>query len=133
MIETYQEALIMAAAGAAGVAQTYVLVKFVEPSTPMLIPQLGGFGRTSSIVPILAGAAAMAVGMYSMKTGKILRDPRIQYALMAYGGASLAGGLVTGMQGAGMMSRAFPRTAAVRAVPVGAGYSQVNKREQNIL
>jgi hypothetical protein len=129
----YKEALIMAAAGAAGVAQTFVLQKFVEPSTPMLVPQLGGFGRTSAIVGIAAGVAALGVGLYSMKTGKIVRDPRVQYGLMAYGGASLAGGLVSGMAATMAASRAFPRTAAVRAVPVGAGYSQVNRREQNIL
>ncbi len=129
----YKEALIMSAAGAAGVAQTFILQKFVEPSTPMLVPQLGGFGRTSAVVGIVTGVAAMAVGMYSMKTGKLLRDPRIQYGLMAYGGAALAGGLVSGAAATMAASRAFPRTAAVRAVPVGAGYSQVNRREQNIL
>jgi hypothetical protein len=129
----YKEALMMAAAGGIGVAQTFVMQKFVEPSTPMLVPQLGGFGRTSAVVGIGAGVAALAVGLYSMKTGKIIRDPRVQYGLMAYGGASLAGGLVAGMAATMAASRAFPRTAAVRAVPVGAGYSQVNRREQNIL
>ena len=129
----YKEALIMAAAGAVGVAQTFVVQKFIEPANPMLIPQLGGYGRTSAVIGIGAGVAALAIGLYSMKTGKIVRDPRIQYGLMAYGGASLAGGLVAGMAATMATSRAFPRTAAVRAVPVGAGYSQVNRREQNIL
>ena len=128
----YKEALIMAAAGAVGVVQNFVLMKFVEPSTPYLVPQLGGFGKTSAIVGIGAGVAALALGMYSMKTGQFIRDPRIQYGLMAYGGASLASGLVSGLAASGIMSRAFPRTAAVRAVPAG-GYSQVRKVEQNIL
>lgn len=123
----------MAAAGAVGVVQNFVLVKFVEPTTPSLVPQLGGFGRTSAIVGIGAGVAALALGMYSMKTGKFISDPRIQYGLMAYGGASLASGVVAGMAATMAASRAFPRTAAVRAVPVGAGYSQVRKVEQNIL
>ena len=129
----YKEALIMAGASAAGVAQNFVLMKFVEPSTPTLVPQLGGFGRTACVVGVIAGVAALGVGLYSMKTGKIVRDPRVQYGLMAYGGASLASGLIAGMNATTAMSRAFPRTAAVRAVPVGAGYSQVNRREQNIL
>jgi len=129
----YQEALMMAAAGAVGVAQNFVLQKFVEPTNPNMVPQLGGFGRPSAIIGIGAGVAALALGMYSMKTGAFIRDPRIQYALMAYGGASLASGLVSGLAATMAASRAFPRTAAVRAVPVGAGYSMVNKREMNIL
>jgi hypothetical protein len=129
----YKEALIMAAAGAVGVAQTLVIEKFVEPSMPTLVPQLGAYGKTSTIVGIGAGVAAMALGLYSMKTGKFIRDPRFQYGLMAYGGTSFAAGLIAGMKATGVMSRAFPRSAAVRAVPVGAGYSMVNRREQNIL
>lgn len=125
----YKEALMMSAFGAAGVAQALIVQKFVPDST--MIPQLGGFGRTSALVNIGLGAAAMALGIYSMKTGTLTHDPRIQYGLMAYGGAALAGGIVIGLQNSGAMSRAFPRTASVRAVP--AGYSQVNKRETNIL
>lgn len=127
----YKEALVMAASGAIGVVQTFVLQKFVEPTSPNWVPQLGGFGRPSAIVGIGAGIAALAAGLYSMKTGAIVRDPRIQYGLMAYGGTSLASGLISGLAATMAMSRAFPRTAAVRAVP--AGYSQINKREQNIL
>lgn len=120
---------MMAAFGAAGVVQALVVQKFVPDTS--LIPQLGGFGRTSALVNIGLGAAAMALGIYSMKTGILTHDPRIQYGLMAYGGTALAGGIVIGLANSGVMSRAFPRTAAVRAVP--AGYSQVNKREMNIL
>ena len=120
---------MMAAFGAAGVATALVVQKFVPDST--MIPQLGGFGRTSALVNIGVGAAAMALGIYSMKTGMLTHDPRIQYGLMAYGGAALAGGVVLGLQNSGALSRAFPRTAAVRAVP--AGYSQVRRVEQNIL
>jgi hypothetical protein len=73
----------------------------------------------------------MALGIYSMKTGMLTHDPRFQYGMMAYGGTALASGIVIGLQNSGAMSRAFPRSAAVRAVP--AGYSQINKREVNIL
>lgn len=134
VIKIYREALIMAAAGAAGVAQDFVLVNFVEPAIgTSLLPMLGGFGRTKNLMEIVFGAAAIGIGMYGMKTGKFIRDPRIQYAMMAYGGTSLALGLVSGVTTSAARARAFPRTAAVRAVPVGAGYSMVNKREQNIL
>lgn len=129
----YKEAIIMAAAGAVGVAQNFVLQKFVEPTNPNLVPQLGGFGRPSAIIGIGAGVAAIAVGLYAMKTGRFVSDPRMQYAVLAYGGASLASGLISGVAATMAASRAFPRTAAVRAVPVGAGYGMINRRETNIL
>lgn len=126
----YKEALMMAGFGAAGVAQALIVQKFV-PDTNW-IPQLGSFGRPSALIGILTGAGAMALGIYSMKTGMLTHDPRIQYGLMAYGGASLASGLVVGLAPMlGAASRAFPRSAAVRAMP--AGYSQVRKIETNIL
>jgi len=125
----YKQALMMAAFGAAGVATTFVVQKMVPDAA--WIPQLGGFGRPAPLVGIGLGAATMALGIYSMRHGFLTGDPRIQYGLMAFGGAALAGGVVAGLVNSGVMSRAFPRSAAVRAVP--AGYSQVNKREQNIL
>jgi hypothetical protein len=129
VISIYKEALTMAAFGAAGVAVPFIVQKFV-PDT-YLIPQLGGFGKTSAVLGIGLGAALMALGLYSMKSGFISHDPRFQYGMMAFGGSAFAGGVITGLVNSGAMSRAFPRTAAVRAVP--AGYSQINKRETNIL
>ena len=125
----YKEALMMAGWGAAGVATTFIVQKMVPDAA--WIPQLGGFGRPAPLVGIGLGAAMMAVGIYSMKNGFLTHDPRIQYGLMAFGGAAMAGGMVAGLVNSGVMSRAFPRSAAVRAVPQG--YSQVRKVEQNIL
>jgi hypothetical protein len=129
-----KEALMLAAAGGLGVAQTFIVQKFVEPTNPNWLPMLSGFGRPSALIGIGTGIAAMAIGIQAMRTGFMgLHDPRIQYGLMAYGGAALAGGIIAGVAGTMAASRAFPRSAAVRAVPVGAGYSMVNKRDQNIL
>lgn len=125
----YQEALMMAGFGAAGVATTFIVQKFVPDAS--WIPQLGGFGRPAPLVSIAVGAMAIAAGYYSMSHRFLTSDPRLQYGLMAFGGAAMAGGITAGLVNSGVMSRAFPRAAAVRAVP--AGYSQVNKREQNIL
>jgi hypothetical protein len=131
-----KEVLMLAGAGAAGAAQTYLIQKFVEPTQGNWVPQIGGFGRPSALLGIVGGAAAIAAAYLAM-TGKIqyIRDPRIQFALLGYGGAALAGGVLAGMNAGGLSasSRAFPRTAAVRAVPAGAGYSMINKRETNIL
>jgi hypothetical protein len=129
-----KEVLILAGAGAAGVAQTYLVQRFVEPTQGNWVPQLGAFGRPAALLGIVGGVGAIAVAFLSMKRQiTYVSDPRIQFALLGYGGASLASGVVAGLMGGGLsaMSRAFPRTAAVRAVP--AGYSMVSKKDTNIL
>lgn len=131
-----KEVLILAGAGAAGVAQTWLIQKFVEPSTPSLVPQIGNFGRPSALIGIVTGVAAIAVGYLAMaRKIAIISDPRIQFALLGYGGSVLATGILAGMGTTTMgTSRAFPRNAAVRAVPAGAGYGMGNqKARQNIL
>ena len=137
MNPTYKNALMIAASGAIGVAQTVVLQKFVDSTHPEWgVPQLGGFGKPSVLAGIVTGAVAIAAGMYSMKGGSSMAYKIAPFApmLFAYGGTSLATGLIAGyFASAGAASRAFPRSAAVRAVPSGMGYSQVNRRESNIL
>jgi len=131
-----KEVLILAGAGAAGVAQTFLVQKFVEPTQGNWVPQLGAFGRPAALLGIVGGIGAIAVAYLAMKRQiTYVSDPRLQFALLGYGGSALASGIVTGMAGGGMgaTSRAFPRTAAVRAVPVGAGYSMVNRRDTNLL
>jgi hypothetical protein len=129
-----KEVLMMAGAGAVGAAQTYLVAKFVEPTQGNWLPMIGGFGRPSALLGIVGGAAALAVAYLAMSRKiQYVSDPRMQFALLGYGGAALAGGLIAGMNAGGLSatSRAFPRTAAVRAMP--AGYSMVNKKETNIL
>ncbi len=129
-----KEVAMLAGGSAAGVVQTYLLQKFWDNSGSgaNLVPQLGGFGKPSALIGIVAGAAAIAVGFVSMKTHRFLGDPRLQNLLVAYGGAALTTGILSGMSMTQSMARAFPRAAAVRAVPAG-GYSQPTRKEMNIL
>ncbi len=127
-----KEVAMLAGGSAAGVVQTYLLQKFWDNSGANLVPQLGGFGKPSALIGIVAGAAAIAVGFVSMKTHRFLGDPRLQNLLVAYGGAALTTGILSGMSMTQSMARAFPRAAAVRAVPAG-GYSQPTRKEMNIL
>ena len=114
-----KEVLMIAGAGVAGVAQTYLIQKFVEPTQGNWVPQLGGFGKPSAIIGIVTGAGAIAVAYLAM-TRKIgfVNDPRIQFALLGYGGSVLATGILSGMNATVASARAFPRTAAVRAVRI---------------
>jgi hypothetical protein len=127
-----KEVAMLAGGSAAGIVQTYLLQKFVDSSGANWMPMLGGFGKPSALVGIAAGAVAIAVGFVSMKTHRFLGDPRLQNLLVAYGGAALTTGILSGMSMTQSMARAFPRAAAVRAVPAG-GYSQPTRKEMNIL
>jgi hypothetical protein len=131
-----KEVAILVGAGAAGVAQTFLVQKFIEPTQGTWIPQIGAFGKPAALLGIVGGVTAIAISYLSMKRQiAVVSDPRIQFALLGYGGAAVASGIVAGILGGGLTatSRAFPRTAAVRAVPAGAGYSMINKRDTNIL
>jgi hypothetical protein len=137
MQENYKKALMTAAAGAIGVAQTIVLQRFVDSTHPEWgVPQLGGFGKPSVLAGIVTGAAAIAAGMYSLRGGGSMAAKIYPFApmLFAYGGTSLATGLIAGyFAQTGAASRSFSRSAAVRAVPSGMGYSQVKRTDTNIL
>jgi len=131
----YEKEVAMLAGGSAiGIVQTYLLQKFVDNSGANWVPQIGGFGKPSALVGIVAGAAAIALGFVSMKTHRFLGDPRLQNLLVSYGGAALTTGILSGMTmtSASSVARAFPRAAAVRAVPAG-GYSAPTRKEMNIL
>jgi hypothetical protein len=131
-----KEVAILAGASAAGVVQTLLIQKYIEPTQGNWVPQIGAFGKPGALLGIVSGVVAIAVGYLAMKRQiTYVADPRLQFALLGYGGSALASGVVAGVLGGGMTatSRAFPRTAAVRAVPVGAGYSMVNRRDTNLL
>lgn len=131
-----REVMIMAGAGAAGVLLPYLVKNYLEPTTPVLIAGLPfNLGRTSTLIGMVAGVGAIAAGYYGMKTRRFLPDPRMQMAAMAFGGTVLTQALINSFgvaYGMAPAARAYPR-AAVRAVPQGAGYSMVGKRETNIL
>jgi hypothetical protein len=88
---------IIAAGAAAGVAQTIILRKTMDISTPVLIPQLkdlGAFAKPSAMLGIAIGAGAIILSIF------ILKDHAYAHALTAYGGGALASGVLSGM---GMM------------------------------
>jgi hypothetical protein len=129
-----KEVLMLAGAGAVGVAQTYIIQKFIEPTQGNWLPMIGGFGKPSALIGIVTGTAAIVVGWLAMSRKiNYINDPRVQMALLGYGGSAIATGILSGMNATAAMSRAYPRTAAVRSVPAGAGFGMSPKVRQNIL
>jgi hypothetical protein len=135
-----KEIMILAGSGAAAVLQTYLVKNYIEPTNPVLIPGLPmNLGNTGTLIGMVTGIGAIALGYHGMRTRKILPDPRMQMAAMAYGGAVLTSALINSLGVYGGMlpaarARAFPR-AAVRSVPSGSSYNYMasGKRETNIL
>ena len=136
---SHRDIIMIGGGGAIGVAQTLLIQRFIEPTNPNLVPQLGAFGKPTALFGIVGGIAAIAIAMvgrrYQFLHSLMGSDFRMDYALLAYGGAALTTGLLAGFSGGGIgaTSRAFPRTASMRAVPAGSGYSMVNRRESNLL
>lgn len=89
-----KKSAIIAVAAAAGVAQTIILKKMMDPTMPVLVPQLaqfGGIAKPSAIIGIVGGAGAIILSLF------VLRDNQYANALTAYGGAALVSGLVAGL------------------------------------
>jgi hypothetical protein len=89
-----KQTAIIAAAAAVGVGQVIVLKKYMDATTPVLVPQLaqmGSFAKPSALVGIGAGAAAIILSLF------VLRDSPYVHALAAYGGTSLISGLLSGL------------------------------------
>ena len=92
--DTQKQAAIIAVAATAGVAQSILLKKYMDTTTPVLIPQLkdlGAFAKPSALIGIGAGAAAIILSLF------VLKSHPYSHALTAYGGASLASGLLSGL------------------------------------
>ncbi len=84
---------IIAAGAAAGAAQALILRKFMDPTTPTLVPQLGTFGKPSAILGIAGGVGAIVLSMF------VLKDHPYVHAITAYGGAALVTGILSGAEG----------------------------------
>lgn len=84
---------IIAAAAAVGVAQSLILKKFMDPTTPTLMAQLGTFGKPSALIGIAGGLGAILLSVF------VLKDNPYTHALTAYGGAALVSGLLSGAEG----------------------------------
>jgi hypothetical protein len=84
---------IIAAGAAAGVAQTLVLKKFMDPTTPTLMSQIGTFGKPSAFIGIAGGLGAILLSVF------VLKDHPYTHALTAYGGSALVSGILSGAEG----------------------------------
>ena len=85
---------IIAAAAAAGTAQTIIINKVMPnfPSTMAAqLTMLGGFGKPAPIAGVAGGALAIILGIF------VLKDNQYSNALVAYGGSALASGLLAGL------------------------------------
>lgn len=87
-----KKTVIIAAAAAAGVGQTIILRKMMDTTQPSLMPQLGTFGKPSSIIGIVGGASAIILSIF------VLKDNQYANALTAYGGSALVSGLLSGAE-----------------------------------
>ena len=119
---------LMTAAGAAiGVGQTILIQQVVEPTNTNWIPQIKGFGRPSAIIGIATGVAAIALALYAGKQGgfgRLAGITKFAPALLSYGGAALASGLITGAMSSHMpvqAARVYPSRAAARSFPASRG------------
>lgn len=136
MVMYSRDLLIAGAAGAAGVGQTIVLSKFLDGRMTIPLPLPYGLSKPSAFFGIVGGVAALAAAFYANKTGNLIRDPRMQYALMAYGGAALVSGIGSAVVTPSVA--AMPAASAARMVPrraVPQYLPQVQRRvvSQNIL
>ena len=92
-----RNALLIAAGASAGVAQTVLLRKFVDGtdgSVPTWMPQigqLGQFNQPSALLGIVLGAVGVVVGLY------VPIDPKLKNVAVAYGGAAISTGLLSGL------------------------------------
>ena len=115
-----KKTMVTAIAGAGGVA-TYFLFQEVDKHLPSFVPQLGAWGKPSTLLGLGIGGALTALGLYGRyKGGGPLRGDRADYAL-AFGIPTLAGGVISGLFGGA------PSTSAqgLGVVTVQPGYENV--------
>lgn len=90
-----QKALLIACGAAAGVAQTVLLKKFVDGTSPkwmpVLPPVIGNFSKPSAFIGIAGGVAGILIGLYAPL------DPKLQNIAIAYGGSALVSGVLSGL------------------------------------
>jgi len=89
-----KESAIIAVASAAGVAQTIILRKMMDASTPVMIPSLsslGSFAKPSALVGIAGGLGAIILSIF------VLKNSAYGNALTAYGGSALVSGILSGL------------------------------------
>ncbi|MGC9123784.1 MAG: hypothetical protein ACP5IB_06950 [Thermoplasmata archaeon] len=105
-----QSYILPATLGSAiGPVQTFMLREYVDTpqandflsgkttTKPLLVKQLKGFGTASALAGIIGGIVGLGLGLYSAKTGKILRTFNEQIAALTYGASALTSGIMSGI------------------------------------
>ena len=111
-------ALFIAASAAAGVSQAIMLKKFVDgsgttvPSWMPSIPQIGTFNQPSALISMGTGLTAILIGLY------VPLEPNLRNIAVAYGGRSLAGGIMSGL---GILTSPAPRADGEIGIVSGLG------------
>ena len=79
-----------------GTTTVFLLKELDKRQGPVtaLTPYLGDFAKPSTLIGILGGGLATALGMYSVITGKPLRDEKIQAAMIGFGVPLFVGTIV---------------------------------------
>ena len=105
-----QSYILPATLGSAiGPIQTFMLREYVDTpqandflsgkttTKPLLVKQLKGFGTASALGGIIGGIVGLGLGLYSAKSGKILRTFNEQVAALTYGASALVSGIMSGI------------------------------------
>lgn len=115
--------LVKTVAPAVGVAQPFILRKMVfAGNDTVLVPQMGKYGKTSSVVNMAASGAAIAAAVVGKYMRKGITNEEHQDILIAYGVPALATGLLLDyFEGAtptsiGAPTRMFARSASAPMV-----------------
>lgn len=131
--------LVKTVAPAVGVAQPFLLRNMVFAGTDtVLVPQMGKYGKTSSVVNMATSGTAIVAAMVGKHMHKGVTNAEHQDILLAYGVPALATGLLLDYFEGAVPAGAPMRMSAARTVgvasaagapmvvrPYGGGMSQV--------
>lgn len=122
------EDVVKLVAMAGGAAQPFILKQYVfKGNDTVLVPQMGQYGKTSSIVNMAASGVAIAAALVGKYMHKGLTREDHQDIALAYGVPALTVGLLMDYMGASLPAGMFvpSRARAVSApVVVGSGYGR---------
>lgn len=94
--------------GLVGALQTIVLREFVDTpmaksfmtntsnAPPLLMKEMGGFGSASALAGIVAGGAALVVGLVAALKGKLVKNGAVALGLVSYGAVAATTGILSG-------------------------------------
>lgn len=122
---------------AGGAAQPFILKEYVFKGTDtLLVPQMGKFGKTSSVVNMAAGGVAVAAALIGKYMHKGLTREDYQDLALSYGIPALTVGLLLDYMnytpGAAMVSRmvSAPRAMSMSAPVVVTRGPYSGKRQE---